>query len=270
MNNIVDVIVVGSGISGLSTAHFLIKKGYKVLIIEKDEHIGGVIKTDRIDGFLVEYGPNSTLDTTPILHLLFKDIGVEDDVVYANPLAKNRYIVRNKRLQPVPTGLLSFLKTPLFSKSAKMRILKEPFIPPSKKEDESLSEFVIRRLGREFLDYAIDPFVAGVYAGLPQELSVKSAFPKLYNLEKKYGSLIKGAILGYWQRRKQKERSKQSAPMLSFRYGMQTLTDAIANRLKDRIKKGVDISSIGYRDGLYELRLRKEDGEYTLTSRALV
>jgi oxygen-dependent protoporphyrinogen oxidase len=179
-----DVIIIGAGITGLATAHFLERQGLSTRIIEKEPHVGGTIRSGRVDGFLVEYGPNSALDTSPVLHELFESAGVADRLQYANAKSQNRYIVRDGKLVNLPMSPLAFLKTPLFSASAKIRLLKEPFISKSNSDvDESLADFVRRRIGEEFLDYAINPFVAGVYAGDPEELSVRSSFPKLLELE---------------------------------------------------------------------------------------
>ena len=139
----------------------------------------------------------------------------------------------------------AFLKSKLFSGKAKLRLMKEPFIGRSKDGYyKSITEFVTRRLGSEFLDYAIDPFVAGVYAGNPEDLSVKSAFPKLYALEEEYGGLIIGTIRSIRKRKKRKEQSKQSAKMLSFKNGMQVLPKAIAKHLGSRVKLNAEVVSV--------------------------
>jgi oxygen-dependent protoporphyrinogen oxidase len=159
----------------------------------------------------------------------------------------------------------SFLKTKLFSGKAKLRLLAEPFIGRSKDGYyQSIAEFVTRRLGKEFLDYAINPFVAGVYAGRPEELSVKSAFPKLYALEEEYGGLIIGTIRSIRKRKKSKEVSKQSAKMFSFKDGMKVLPEAIAETLGNRVSTGAEVISIrSTSDGNYGVTFR--DGKQNLT-----
>ena len=176
-----EVAIIGAGISGLTAGHFLKQQGRDISILEKSGRIGGAIRSVRRDGFLIEFGPNSILDTTPLLHDMFSRLNINNDLEYANDTSKNRYIVRHGRLNPLPASPLAFLRSRLFSTSAKLRLLKEPFIAPADPDvDESLADFVQRRLGREFLDYAINPFVAGVYAGSPEPLSVREAFPKLH------------------------------------------------------------------------------------------
>lgn len=266
-----DVIILGGGISGLSTAYFLRRNGLNVRVLEKQERAGGSISTYLRDGFLIDRGPNSTLDTTPILHLLFRDLQIEDEVEYANEKASNRYIVRNGKLQKLPMNPLAFFASGLFSVRAKLGLLRELFVKPADPgQDESLAEFVVRRLGREFLDYAIDPFVSGVYAGVPEALSVRSAFPKLWELEQSYGSLIKGALLGARKRRKRAEASKQKARLLSFRKGMQTLTDALSAHLKEDLHLGVSVQKILPTAEGYEIHARTKHEMAKFCARRLV
>jgi oxygen-dependent protoporphyrinogen oxidase len=140
---------------------------------------------------------------------------------------------------------MAFLRTPLFSRSSKLRLLKEPFVRRADPQgDESVADFVRRRLGEEFLDYAINPFVAGVYAGDPEELSVSSSFPKLRALEQEYGSLIKGALKGARARKKRGTESKQTAQMFSFHGGMREMIDAFTRTHAEMIHTGVRIDAI--------------------------
>lgn len=266
-----DAAIIGGGISGLAAAHFLRRQGNRVSVVEKSPAIGGAIRSERIEGFLVEYGPNSTLDTTPILHELFTQLGIENSLEYANGQAQNRYIVRNGRLNALPTSPPAFLKSKLFSASAKLRLLKEPFVRPAPADgDESLADFVRRRLGQEFLDYAINPFVAGVYAGKPETLSVRSAFPKLHQLEQEYGSLIKGAILGAKKRRRSAETSRNKARLLSFTEGLQTLVNALREALPGSIYTGSEVARIGRTGEGFSVEFRSRGQSYQLISDVLL
>lgn len=227
-----DTIVIGAGISGLSVAHGLEQRGRTVAVLEAAPQAGGVIATTHRDGALFERGPNSTLDTSPRIAQLLAEAGIAAEREDAAESAAIRYIVRDGRLKALPTSPPAFLKTSAFSLRAKLRLMREPFIAPTPPGvEESIAAFVRRRLGREFLDYAIDPFVAGIYAGDPDRISVKAAFPRLLALEQKYGSLIKGQFLGARERKRNKEVAKNAARSFSFRAGMQTLTDALARRL---------------------------------------
>jgi oxygen-dependent protoporphyrinogen oxidase len=269
-----DATIVGAGISGLAAAHYLASRGIDVQILEKQPRTGGTIETRRRDGFLIDCGPNSALDTTPLLGELFDDLGVTSSREYARDAARNRYIVRDSRLHALPMGPPAFLKSPLFSSSAKLRLLREPFIPPSDPDkDVSLAEFVERRLGREMLDYAINPFVSGVYAGVPESLSVRASFPRLWELEQRYGSLIKGAVKGKRERSREEkkgERSKQTARLFSFTAGMQTVVDALARARGESIHVGADTTAVRRTDDGFEVDATVGGRDRTFKSRALI
>ncbi|MBU1680532.1 MAG: protoporphyrinogen oxidase [Bacteroidetes bacterium] len=248
------IVVIGAGISGLATAYWLEKSGFEVALLEAKGEPGGAMETQIEDGFLIDFGPNSGLETTPLISQLAEEVGIKDEMIYANEEGENRYILKNNALLPLPTSPIAFFRSKLFSLPAKLRLMQEPFI--GKSEDgyyQSISEFVTRRLGREFLDYAIDPFVSGVFAGDPNKLSVKSAFPKLYRLEELYGGLIMGMIKGAKERKKRNEQSKQNAKMFSFKNGMQTFPAAIANKLKGKIHYHSSVNEIIKTDYGYKI-----------------
>ncbi len=248
------IIILGAGISGLAAAYHLDKDGINVTVLEKNNEPGGAMISRREGDYLVDYGPNSGLETTPLIREIVDEIGLSNEMIYANEEGNKRYILRDNQLNPLPMTPSVFLKTKLFSTKAKLRLFAEPFI--GKSEDgyyQSISQFVARRLGQEFLDYAINPFVAGVYAGNPDELSVKSAFPKLYRLEEVYGGLIKGMIKGAKERKQRAEQSKQSAKMFSFNDGMQTFPKAIAKRLEGKINYNCSITKIERLNNQYSI-----------------
>ncbi|MFA5832199.1 MAG: protoporphyrinogen oxidase [Bacteroidota bacterium] len=240
-----QITIIGGGISGLTTAWWLRKQSYSIKVLERDATVGGTMKTIRNNGWLIETGPNSALETSLLFKTLFADLGLSDQLVYANPVGNNRYILRNGMLHPLPMSPVKFLRTNLWSLSGKIRLLKEPFVGRAKKE-ESIAEFVERRLGKELLDYAINPFVAGIFAGAPEQLSVRAAFPKLYALEEKYGGLIRGQIGGARERKKRGEVAKDRAQMFSFKNGMQTLPDAIAKALGNDIQTSSNVEGLEY------------------------
>ncbi len=247
-----DVIVIGAGISGLAAAHWLRRDGHTVLVLEKDSEPGGTMKTVSEDGYLIETGPNSALETTPLIRDLVDSCGLTDDMRYADPVGKNRFILRNGALHALPLSPLAFVRSRLFTLRGKMRLLAEPFIGRADRE-ESVADFVSRRLGSEFLDYAIDPFVAGVFAGKPQQLSVRSAFPKLYALEEKYGGLVRGMIGGARERRQREEKAKDRAESFSFLSGMQAMPRALAASLGDSLRLSASVRSVIRRDGIYDV-----------------
>ncbi len=254
------VIILGAGISGLATAVWFLREGYDIILLEKTERAGGTITTESGNGYLFDKGPNSGLETTPYIRELAKEAGLEDELIYANNSAQKRYILRDGSLHALPTNPAKFIKSRLFSTRAKFRLLLEPFIGRSEEGYyQSLAEFVTRRLGREFLDYAINPFVSGVFAGTPEKLSVKSAFPKLYRLEEVYGGLFKGMILGAKERKKSAESSKQSAKMFSFRNGMESLARALTEKLEDRIIFNAEITGIKKEESGYRIYYNSEN-----------
>ncbi len=227
---VLDLIVVGAGLSGLVAAHRAQRAGLQVLVIEAGLRAGGVIGSVHRDGFLFERGPNSAMDTSPLIGELIDELGLRSELRWASEASNKRYVVRDGRLIPLPMSPGAFFSTRLFSANAKLGLLAEVFKGASDPAlEESIAQFVRRRLGREFLDYAIDPFVSGIYAGDPEQISVKAAFPKLHALEQRWGSLIRGQILGARERKRAKETAKNTAKSFSFLGGMQVLTDALAS-----------------------------------------
>lgn len=243
MNGHGSVVIVGGGISGLTLAWWLSRSGVQVTVLERGSVAGGTMKTIRENGWLVENGPNSALETTPLFSQIFRELEILDQWRHADSSSDNRYILRDGKLHVLPLSPVAFLKSSLWSIGGKLRLLKEPFVGRALNE-ETVAQFVERRLGREFLEYAINPFVAGVYAGNPEQLSVRSAFPKLYALEEKHGGLIRGMINGRKERRQRAEIAKDRAKMFSFENGMQSFPDAISNRLGKSIQLNTEVISV--------------------------
>lgn len=236
-----EVLIIGGGISGLTAAYWLHKSGIDVTVLEKEARPGGSIRTEREKGYLIECGPNSTLDLYREVDDLCEGLGIMGEKIFADSAAGNRYVLRDGRLRPLPMGPLQFLTTDLWSLRGKLRLLREPFIPGYKgPAEETIAQFVIRRTGQEFLDYAIDPFVTGVFAGDPYRLSLKSCFPKMYTLEQEYGSLVKGALFG----KRNKGEPKRKMRLFSFRDGLETMPAAIAGVLGDRLKSGFNVTMV--------------------------
>lgn len=235
--------IIGGGITGLTAAYRLKQRGAEVTVFDAAERVGGPIHSLRRNGYLAEFGPNTILETSPAVTALVSDLGLDARKIYADPSAKNRYVVRDGKLLPLPATPKSFISSKLFSLSAKFRLLREPFIPKAA-HDESLADFVRRRLGQEFLDYAVNPFVAGVYAGDPEKLSTEHAFQKLFTLEQKYGSLFRGQLKGAKERSKRPEVSKQKARMFSFDDGLGVLIEALEDALSDAIHLRMPVMEI--------------------------
>ncbi|MCE0523819.1 MAG: protoporphyrinogen oxidase [Methylacidiphilales bacterium] len=226
------VAIIGGGITGLTAAFRLSRSRVPVTLYEAGNRVGGPMRTIHENGYLSEYGPNTILETSPKITSLISDLGLEQRRLDSNPAMNKNYIVRNGKMRRLPLTPISFAASPLFSIPSKLRIGCEPFIRAKPEtEDESLADFVMRRLGKEFLDYAIDPFVAGVYAGSPENLSVRYGFPKLKALEDEYNSIILGAVLGARKRKKRAETEKSKAKKISFDEGLQVLPDTLHSKL---------------------------------------
>ena len=237
------VAVIGGGISGLCVAHRAQQAGAEVTLFEGSDSIGGNIHTVTKGAYTYEHGPNSLMANGEIFELI-DEIGISDQILATQPAAKKRYILREGKPVALPGSALEGVTTKAFSVGGRLRILKEPFISSKTSPAESVYEFIERRIGREMADYAIDPFVSGIYAGDPRRLSLTNAFPKFHNLETTSGSLIKGAL---WGKRLPAKPLPEGAPrMFSFRKGMLTLASGIAEGLADvRVNTPVEHFSKG-------------------------
>ena len=221
-----DVIIIGAGLTGLTLAYYLRQNGKFPVIIEKSDRPGGVINTVSELGFTYETGPNTGVLGTPEIASLFDDISEECTLETANPKSKKRYILKDGKWRALPSGLISAIGTPLFSFRDKIGILGEPFRRAGTDSDESIASMVVRRLGRSYLDYAVDPFISGIYAGDPQKLITRFALPKLYALEQNYGSFIKGAIKKSREPKSEAEK-KATKEVFSVKGGLGNLVSAL-------------------------------------------
>jgi len=245
-NTPLDCLVVGAGISGLASAWFLARRGFSVRVLEAASEPGGVMHSVRDGGFLVETGPNSTLARGGAFDEIVRGLGLAPELLAANPAASRRYVVQHGAPVALPGNPLAFLTTPIFSLGAKLRIFTEPFHRRADAE-ETIAQFVRRRLGPEFLDWAIDPFVSGVYAGDPERLSVRAAVPKIYALEAQHGSLIVGALSRLLHGCA--GGPQPGGRLVSFRGGMQTLPAAIARELGARVVPGAAVTGLARAGG---------------------
>jgi oxygen-dependent protoporphyrinogen oxidase len=224
------IAVLGGGITGLCAAYKLTQLGHSVRIFEKDSSLGGSIKTELSEGYLIEKGPNSLQESEELSNLI-SELGLQSERIEASTTAKNRYLVKEGRLIAVPMGIGSFIKTPLLSWHAKLSVFKELFHKKkSRKNDLSLADFVRDHFGDEILAQAVQPMVSGVYAGDPEALSMRNAFPRLLEYEENNGSLILGLIGAS----KRKKKTAKSGPpkLISFKKGLATLPEALASQLK--------------------------------------
>lgn len=188
------VVVIGAGPSGLALASDLAAAGRRMTVLEKQETAGGAVRTFREGGWLVEAGPNSLQIADVRLHDGLVKRGLDGILLETLPAAKKRLIALGGKPVEAPGSPPSFFASKLLTWKGKLRMMREPFIAKGTDPDETFDSFVTRRLGAEALERLAGPFVAGIYAGDPRTLSVRHAFPKLWNLEQKHGSFIRGAI----------------------------------------------------------------------------
>jgi protoporphyrinogen/coproporphyrinogen III oxidase len=239
------ITIAGAGISGLSLAYAIQEKlegagkSAEILLLEADGRVGGKIRTHHENGYIMEWGPNGFLNNKPDTLALTRKLGIEELLLPSNDAARKRYIYSGGRLNLLsPAG---FVLGGLLSWRGKLRILKEYRIPRrDDAADESLADFVRRRLGREALDRLIGPMAMGVYGGDPERMALKSCFPTIYDLEQKYGGLFKG-MLGKMKEKKRAGGGKVSGPagpggvLTTFYGGLDVLTDALGKAFKGKL-----------------------------------
>jgi oxygen-dependent protoporphyrinogen oxidase len=234
---VASIAIVGGGLTGLTAAYRLKQRGSRVVVYEASDRIGGVIKSERRNGYLAELGPNSLSAPVPAVAALLAELGLTARQVTASAEARIRYIVRRGRLVRLPTSPAELLTTRLFSNSAKLAIFGEPLIEPSDSTiDESVAAFIRRRFNQEVLDYVANPFIAGIFAGDPEQLSMRHALPHLQALERSQGSLMKAFAQKMKARRANAGEGAREAGLISFRDGLQELVDALARHLTAEIR----------------------------------
>lgn len=240
-----SVVVIGAGISGLVCGYRLKTLGVDVLLIEKSDRVGGVIQSERIDGFLIERGPNSSQGTEELMALV-EELGASDEVAEGDPKAP-AYVYFAGKLHAVPSGVGAFVTSKLLSFAGKLRIAREPLVEARREAtEESVAAFARRRIGPEAAERMVAPFVSGIFAGDADRLSVQAAFPRLANLETSYGGLFKGMFAKGREARRIKKSAtavlERAAPTrrraVSFRDGMGFLPDTLGRRLGEDLATG--------------------------------
>src|SRR5215468_466258 len=267
----VDSIIIGAGVSGLVAAHHLKKMGRDLLLVESGDHVGGVIQSREVEGFLIERGPNSLRGSHEFLDLV-EELNLTGELITADPRAP-AYVYAGGELHAVPMSPPALVKTKLISNAAKLRLLREPFVKSRRGGgEESVASFVRRRLGDEILERLVEPFLSGVYAGDPEELSLQACFPKLAEFEAEAGGILRGALRAAKQSRKEASKPKRSLRpyrLCSFRHGLSALPEALAKSLGDSLltrARIIDISSTGG----FEIKIEHRGEIKTINSSTLV
>ncbi len=248
------IAVIGAGIGGLAAAHTLKKlrdggRELEVTLYESASQCGGKILSERKDGFLCEYGPNSLLDNRPSAMTLCREVGLKDKILRSNDASRKRFIFSKNALHYLPEGAGSFFTSGLLSFSGKLRIVAELWQKkgdPTK--DETIREFAYRRLGKEAYDKLLDPMITGIFAGDPTKMSLMTCFTRIHELEMEYGGLIKAMMkLGMEKKKKGEKSGGPAGPggtIVSFKDGLQELIDALYDELRDITELSAKITSV--------------------------
>jgi protoporphyrinogen/coproporphyrinogen III oxidase len=251
-------VVVGAGISGLACAYALQKRGQNVLVVESASRPGGVIQSIEKDGYLLEQGPQS-FSGTPLLYDLCAELGLNEQVVEA-PHAALRFVLLGKKLVPVPMSPLAFLSSDLLGWKTKFAIFTEVLRTSRPPElDESIAAFTRRKFSAELLDRLVGPFVFGIYAGDPEQISLRAAFPRIYEAEQSSGSAVRGMFRAAKTSKVTASRSqpRRRPSLLSFRSGNESLTNALADKLGSKLRRNIEVSDIRQSENGFLVRSQK-------------
>lgn len=273
-------VVIGGGLSGLAAAWLIQEDAaaaglpLEVVLCEAGDQAGGKIGTIAENGFVCEIGPNGFLDSKPFALQLVERMGMTPNLLRSNDAARKRFIFTGGRLMQLPEDPMAFLQSEMISIRGKLRIAAEYLVPQKKKgdADETLADFVRRRLGAEALEKLIDPMASGIFAGDPENMSLAACFPKIVYLEETYGGLLKG-MLGL---RKAAAARGQAGPasagpggaLMSFRRGLGELIDGLVERLKTPMLTGAEVASVAADGDGY--RVSFADGRPAMAADAVV
>jgi oxygen-dependent protoporphyrinogen oxidase len=241
-DKIVEAGIIGAGISGLTVAYHLQKRGISYILTDKNQLPGGYIQSFRQGNYLFEKGPNSLLADEHLLSFL-SEIGLDTEILPANEVSKNRYIYKNGGYKALPSGPLSLLFGDFFSWKTKLAVFRERNNKTHSPENETLGDFFERRFSKEIVEYALDPFIAGIYAGNPYDLLVGQTFPNLLEFEQKHGSVLKGFI---------KQGAAKRRKSVSFKDGLHTFPAFLSRKITNLLL-GTEITDIQKTDSGYQL-----------------
>ena len=262
-------VIVGGGIAGLATAYRLkqARPEWPLVILERDADPGGKVRSSMEGGYTVDWGPNGFLTNVQETLDLAHDLGLQDDLVPAADVAKERYLYHDHALRPLPTSPPKFLKSDLLSWRGKLRTALELFTPRRGPEPETVHAFLRRHFGREFANTFAGPFVLGITAGDARQLSLDAMFPRLRALEKEHGSLVRGMIAQ--QRHAKKDETRPKTRLTSFRAGgIGKLIEALREALRDDLRTRVTVTAVTPEGDGY--KVETADGETFLAARVVL
>lgn len=243
--NYYDALVLGGGISGLVTAYKLNKAGNNVLLVEKNLNCGGSIETFIVDGNIYEYGAHSIILVSSTINSLIEELNIEDSVLIAGENSYKKFILKDNSLYYVFLHPDSILNSPIFSFRTKLKFFLEKFLPRSKDDyGITVESYIKKRLGNEFLRYFMEPVASEVYAGDVSRLSIKAAYPKIFALEKEYGSLVTGMKESLKKINSGELKPSGSGKLISFKDGMSFLTKTLVRKLDGKIQNLSEVIEI--------------------------
>lgn len=249
------ITIIGAGISGLSLGYAILRKqqDIELKIFEAESRPGGKIWTEKTGGYLCEASVNGFLNNKPETLELAESLSL--NILKSNDNARKRYILSNNKLQLIPDNPGAFFTSGFLTFAGRIRVLGEYFMPKGTEDDESLESFALRRVGKEFYEKLLDPMASGIYAGDPSKMSIRSCFAKVFDIERKYGSLIKGFIsIGRQAKRSGKKVSAGPSGVLhSFSSGMYSLIDSLKSNLGDRIVTDKNVEAVQKKSDFYEI-----------------
>jgi len=267
------ILIIGGGITGLSAAWEAQQLGLSYTLLEKNDRWGGKVHTEIVDfpegRGIIDGGPESFITRKPEAWELACELGLKEKIVDPDAETRHMFILDGGKPAAVPLAPIAFAKSTLMSLRGKMRMLREPFQPAKRDDmDESLADFVTRRLGREALDKFIGPILGGIYNTNPDTQSILVSSPIMREMEADYGGLFKAVIGRMVAARKNKQIGEEKRPRFgAFAYGLQELADELVKQLTGDLRLGVDITRVERDDASYHITLA--NGE-TLSAEALI
>jgi oxygen-dependent protoporphyrinogen oxidase len=236
------VVIIGGGISGLSSAYYLAQRGIRSTLVESRPRLGGVIETEHVEGCTIEAGPDSFISAKPAALELIRELGLGDDVIGSNDYSRKTFVLKRGKLIPLPEGLMMMvptrimplLTTGLLSWGTKVRMGMELLHAPKPNDhDRSVAEFIEEHYGPEAVDYLAEPLLSGIYGGDPREMSVTAVLPRFVTLSRQYGSLTRGVLA---ERAKAAANHGPPAPLFrTLKRGLGQMIDALTASIRGKV-----------------------------------